>query len=337
MKKSTIEDVAARSGVSTATVSRVLSGSVPARPETRERVLSAARELDYRPSGVARALKRQETRTLGLLITDIANPFYPQIVRSVEEAAHERGYGIVLCNAADDPDRELAYLELLLERRVDGIIVASSRASRRMVEGFHRSAVPVVLVNSGAAGSGLPSIDTAHRHGARAGAEHLLKLGHRRIGHITAPSWNAAAAPRLAGVRDALRHSHLDPDELLVAEGDGHVEGGVRACGQLIAEGAVTAVSCYNDLSAIGALRALRSAGVRVPHDVSVVGFDDIEMASWTDPPLTTVRQPTARMGRWAVAQLIDPDSDGRAAPAVVHLEPELVVRGSTAPPQGTM
>jgi len=310
---------------------------VPARPETRERVLTAARELDYRPSGVARALKRQETRTLGLLITDIANPFYPQIVRSVEEAAHERGYGIVLCNAGDDPDRELAYLELLLERRVDGIIVASSRASRRMVEGFHRSAVPVVLVNSGAAGSGLPSIDTAHRHGARAAAEHLLHLGHRRIGHISAPGWNAAAAPRLAGVRDALRHAHLDADELLVAEGDGHVEGGARACGQLIAEGGVTAIACYNDLSAIGALRALRSAGLRVPRDVSVVGFDDIEMASWTDPPLTTIRQPTARMGRWAVAQLTDADSADRLEPAVVHLEPELVVRGSTAPPQGTM
>jgi DNA-binding LacI/PurR family transcriptional regulator len=331
--RATIEDVAARSGVSTATVSRVLSGSVPARPETRERVLSAARELDYRPSAVARALKRQETRTLGLLITDIANPFYPQIVRSVEEAAHERGYGIVLCNAGDDPDRELTYLELLLERRVDGIIVASSRASRRMVEGFHRSAVPVVLVNSGAAGSGLPSIDTAHRHGARTAAQHLLTLGHRRIGHITAADWNAAAGPRLAGVRDALRHAHLDPDELLVAEGDGHVEGGVRACGQLISEGGVTAMTCYNDLTAIGALRALRSAGLRVPRDVSVVGFDDIEMASWTDPPLTTIRQPTARMGRWAVAQLTDGDSAGPAEPAVVHLEPELVVRGSTAPP----
>lgn len=335
--RTTIGDVAARSGVSTATVSRVLSGSVPARPETRERVLAAARELNYRPSGVARALKRQETRTLGLLIADIANPFYPQIVAAIEDAAHERGYGIVLCNAGDDADRELAYLELLLERRVDGIIVASSRASRRIVDGLHRSAVPVVLVNSGAAGSGLPSIDTAHRHGARAAAEHLLALGHRRIGHITAPDWNAAAGPRLAGVRDALRHARLDADELLVAEGDGHVDGGVRACGQLLSEGGVTGITCYNDLSAIGAIRALRSAGLRVPRDVSVVGFDDIEMASWTDPPLTTVRQPTARMGRWAVARLTDPTADPNGAPAVVHLEPELVVRSSTAPPQGTV
>ncbi|MGH2382206.1 MAG: LacI family DNA-binding transcriptional regulator, partial [Candidatus Limnocylindria bacterium] len=118
----TIDDVAARSGVSTATVSRVLSGSVPARPETRERVLAAARDLDYRPSNIARALKRRETRTLGLVITDITNPFYPQIVQAVEAAAHERGYGIVLANGGDDPARELEHLDLLVERRVDGIV-----------------------------------------------------------------------------------------------------------------------------------------------------------------------------------------------------------------------
>lgn len=327
--KATIEDVAARSGLSTATVSRVLSGSVPARPATRERVLAAARELNYRPSGVARALKRQQTRTLGLLITDIANPFFPQVVRSIEAAAHERGYGIVLCNGGDDPKRELAHLELLLERRVDGIIVASSRATRRMVDLLHRSSAPVVLINSGAAGSGLPSIDAAHRRGARAAAEHLLTLGHRRLAHITAPSWNAAAAPRLSGVRDALRHASLDPDDLIVAEGDGHVDGGARACEQLIAEGAATGIVAYNDLTAIGALRALRHAGLHVPGEASVVGFDDIEMAAWTDPPLTTIRQPTEAMGRWAVERLLS----GATEAASVHLEPELVVRGSTAPP----
>nr|MBA2634883.1 LacI family DNA-binding transcriptional regulator [Chloroflexota bacterium] len=143
----TIDDVAARSGVSTATVSRVLSGSVPARPETRERVLAAARELDYRPSGIARALKLRETRTLGLVITDITNPFYPQVVRAVEAAAHARGYGIVLANGGDDPARELEHLDLLVERRVDGIVIASSRMTPRHAERLRAAAVPVVLVN----------------------------------------------------------------------------------------------------------------------------------------------------------------------------------------------
>jgi DNA-binding LacI/PurR family transcriptional regulator len=335
--RATIEDVAARSGVSTATVSRVLSGSVPARPETRERVLAAVRELDYRPSGVARALKRQETRTLGLLVTDLGNPFYPEVVRSVEEAAHDRGYGLVLCNADNDPRREIAYLDLLLERRVDGVIVASSRATRRHAAALSAVPLPVVLVNSGAAGSGLASIDTAHRLGARMAAEHLLRLGHRRFGHITAPPSNAAAGLRLRGVRDALRAAGLDADAMPISEGDGHVEGGDAAVAPLLVEG-VTGIVCYNDLTAIGALRALRTAVRQVPDEVSVVGFDDIEMAAWTDPPLTTIRQPVGEMGRLAVdwvANALSRPASAPDEPTAVHLEPALIIRGSTAPPPG--
>jgi LacI family transcriptional regulator len=329
--RSTIADVAARSGVSTATVSRVLSGSVPARPETRERVLAAARELAYRPSGVARALKRRETRTLGLLVTDLGNPFYPEVVRSIEEAAHERGYGLVLCNAADDPARELAYLDLLIERRVDGIIIASSRATRRHASVLASNPIPVVLLNSGAVGSGLPTIDTAHRRGARLAAEHVLALGHRRLGHISGPPSNAASGLRLRGLRDAMRASGLADDELRVAAGNGHVDGGAAAA-DLVRDGA-TAIVCYNDLTAIGALRTLRTAGLRLPDEVSVVGFDDIEMAAWTDPPLTTVRQPIGDMGRLSVGWLADALSraEPMLEPRVQHLAPNLVLRQSTA------
>jgi DNA-binding LacI/PurR family transcriptional regulator len=329
--RSTIADVAARSGVSTATVSRVLSGSVPARPETRDRVLAAARELAYRPSGVARALKRRETKTLGLLVTDLGNPFYPEVVRSVEAAAHERGYGLVLCNAADDPRRELAYLDLLIERRVDGIIIASSRATRRHASVLASSAIPVVLLNSGAVGSRLPTIDTAHRRGARLAAEHLVGLGHQRLGHISGPSANAASGQRLHGLRDALHAAGLADDALRIGPGNGRVDGGATAA-DLVRDG-VTAIACYNDLTAIGALRTLRTAGVRVPDDVSVVGFDDIEMAAWTDPPLTTVRQPIGDMGRLSVAWLADAlaREEPTLEPRVQHLEPRLIVRQSTA------
>ena len=333
--RATIDDVAARSGVSTATVSRVLSGSAPARPETRERVLAAARDLGYRPSGIARALKRQETRTLGLVITDITNPFFPQVVRAVEAAAHERGYGIVLADGADSPARELEHLDLLVERRVDGIMVASSRAMRRHATLLREIGVPVVLLNSGLV-EGLPSIDTSHRLGARLAANHLLGLGHRRIGHISAPRSNAAAADRLAGVRDAMRASGSGA-VLVVAEGDGHVEGGAGAGEQLATAHGCTGIVCYNDLTAIGALRGLRSAGRRVPADVSIVGFDDIDLAAWMDPPLTTVRQPTVAMGRWAVERLVRLATNAEPAepgePASVHLPPELIVRASTSPP----
>ena len=331
----TIDDVAARSGVSTATVSRVLSGSVPARPETRERVLAAARELDYRPSGIARALKRQETRTLGLVVTDITNPFYPQLVRAVEAAAHERGYGIVLANGGNEPARELEHLDLLVERRVDGIVIVSSLMTRRHAERLHGTAVPVVLVNDTVAGSGLPTVTTAHRHGARLATEHLIALGHRRIGHIGAPADQAASAQRRQGVRDALRAAALG--EPLIAIGDGGVAGGARAAEALIGSD-ITGIVAYNDLTAIGALRALRRAGIGVPETVSVVGFDDIDLAAWTDPPLTTIRQPTDALGRWAVEHLTDLLAghavDGLSPP--VLLEPTLVVRGSTAA-QGTV
>jgi DNA-binding LacI/PurR family transcriptional regulator len=328
--RATIDDVAARSGVSTATVSRVLSGSAPARPETRRRVLEAARELDYRPSGVARALKRQETRTLGLVITDITNPFYPQIVRAVEGAADARGYDVVLADGANDPERELEHIDRLVERRVDGIIVASSRMTRRHADRLHATAVPVVLVNDSVPRSGLPTVTTAHRLGARIATEHLVALGHRDIGHIGAPADQASAAQRRQGVREATRAAGLP--EPIVVDGDGDVAGGAATVGRLVAAG-VTGIVAYNDLTAIGALRALRRRRVAVPDRLSIVGFDDIEMAAWTEPPLTTIRQPTRTLGAWAVARLVGALTDEPNQPDRASLVPELVVRGSTAPP----
>jgi LacI family transcriptional regulator len=338
----TIVDVARRAGVSTATVSRVMSGAAVARPATRDRVLAAVRELDYSPSAVARALKRRETRTLGLLVTDIANPFFPLVVRAVEGEAHARGYGVVFGNAADDPERELAYLDLLLERRVDGLIVASARATRRHAERLARVPVPVVLLNSDAPGTGaLPSIATDHRLGGRLGAEHLLGLGHRSIAHVTAPIGHAAAAlDRRLGIGDAMRTAGIDPATLLVVDGGGTVEGGAAAVPALLsATPRPTAVIGFNDLTAIGLLRGFRAAGLRVPEDTSVVGFDDIELAAWTDPPLTTVRQPTEELGRWAVTRIADvlADAERPGGPSRVILEPTLVVRGTTAPPHGAV
>lgn len=323
----TIAEVASRAGVSTATVSRVLSGAANALPATRERVLAAVSELDYRPSGIARALKRRETRTLGLLVTDIGNPFYPLVARAVEAAAHELGYAIVLANGGNDPAREIAHLELLLERRVDGILVASSRVSRGHAARLRRAPVPVVLINS-IAGSELTAVATAHRRGTRLAAEHLVALGHRRIGYIGIPRGQGASTLRRAGVADALRGR----DPAVVVEGNGTVDGGDRSVEALLDAG-VTGIVAYNDLTAIGALRGLRRRGVAVPAEVSIVGFDDIEMASWTDPPLTTVRQPFEELGTWAVARVVAAIR-GRSVETVrALLAPELVVRGSTAVP----
>ena len=331
----TIGDVALRSGVSTATVSRVLSGAAEARPATRARVLAAVEALGYRPSAVARALKRQATHTIGLVITDIQNPYYPEIVRAVEDAARERGWLVLLCNAGEDPDRQRAELELLLERRVDGLILAASRIGRRHSEWLALAPVPVVLVNCRAPGDALASVRSDNRAGARAATRHLLELGHRRIGHVSASTRDPAVRERLTGIRDALRGSG-GAGSLPVTYGDGHVSGGERAaCELLAAHPDLTAILAYNDLTAIGVLRAVRASGRHVPADVSVVGFDDIDLAAWLDPPLTTVRQQKSTLGRWAVETLDALGSGRLGAPIPVRrLETPLVVRASTAAAQ---
>ena len=347
----TIGDVAERAQVSTATVSRVLSGIGRARPETEARVLAAAHDLDYRPSGVARSLKRRTTETLGLIVTDIENPYFPELVRAVEDAARDEGYAILLCNANDDPEREAGYLDLLVERRVDGLIIAASSLGGRHVDWLAAAPLPVVLINTTAADVDLPSIHSDNRAGSRLAAQHLLDLGHRRFGYLMPPQRNVDGPVRLAGVRDALDDAGLDPASVAIAAGAPLVGGGEAAMLELLDRAPdVTAVLAYNDLMAIGALRAVRRRGGSVPEDVSVVGFDDVALAAYVDPPLTTLSQSTAEMGYWAVASLAERlrprigGDDGADRPAagagrgagsapVVMLPVRLEVRGSTGPP----
>ena len=337
----TIRDVAARAGVSTATVSRVLAGVSPGRPGTRARILEAAAALDYRPSGVARSLKLRVTRTLGLIITDITNPFFPELVRSVEDAAQASGHALLLGNSVADPARELAYLELLAARRVDGLIIAAADVPERHGDWLARTSLPIVLVNGDSPDGRHPAAMSDNRGGGRLGAQHLLALGHRRLGLITVDEPDRAARDRADGIRDALRDAALDPGGLTIAAGGRHVSGGEAAMAALLArEPAPTAVLCHNDVMAIGALRAVRASGRRVPEDVSIVGFDDIDLAAYAEPPLTTVAQDTALLGRWGVETLVARIAAGPAAsparpPATVRMPTRLVVRRSTGAPPG--
>ena len=327
----TIADVAARAGVSTATVSRVLAGVGRARPETQARVLEAARALDYRPSEVARSLKRRSTQTLGLIITDIENPYFPQLVRSVEDAARASGFSVLLCNAADDPEREASYLDLLADRRVDGLIIAASSLGVRHMEWLSSPPIPVVLVNTAAPDVGLPAIMSDNEQGGRVATEHLLALGHRRFGYLLPPPRNVDAPERVAGVRSALVAAGCPPDALTTTVGEALVGGGERAAYDLLDRAPdTTAIVAYNDLMAIGALRALRRRGRRIPADASVVGFDDVAVAAYIDPPLTTIAQRTDEMGRRAVAQLTG-DGEG-IGPETIRLPVDLQVRESSGP-----
>lgn len=342
MGSPTIADVARRAGVSTATVSRVLSGVGRARPETHARVEAAARELGFRPSDVARSLKRRSTLTLGLIVTDIENPYFPQLVKAVEDAAIAEGYAILLCNADEDPEREASYLDFLVDRRVDGLIIAASTIGMRQGEWLAGAPLPVVLVNTAVDGDALPTIVSDNRGGGRTAAEHLLALGHRRFGYLMPPPRNLDAPERLAGVEAALSGSEdlgsRSQPTLAIGHGAPTVTGGQTAMTELLGgPDRPTAVIAYNDLMAIGAMRAIRTAGLGVPADISLIGFDDVAFAAFVEPALTTLRQETAEMGRWAVATLTarikgsDEDIAAGAGPrriVPVHLE----VRASTGP-----
>ena len=335
----TIGDVAARAGVSIATVSRVLNASGTTRPETRRRVLDAVSALAYRPSGPARALQGHATGMLGLIMTDIAQPFYTELARFVESEARQRGYTIMLANGAADNDREAAYLDLLAERRVDGILVASWGITARHVDWLVRAPVQVVLVSCEAPGIALPAIVAASRDGARQAAAHLIGLGHRRLAEIVGPSLSAATADRHAGVMEALEAAGIPAATLAVAPGGDVATGRVAAAGLLARDPRPTALLCYNDLVALGAMRAARDAGLRLPEDVSIVGFDDVALAELVHPPLTTVAQPIPEMAAWAVERLVAQivaRREGRDLPlgGAVRLPCRLVIRGSTSAPE---
>jgi DNA-binding LacI/PurR family transcriptional regulator len=332
----TIRDVADRAGVSTATVSRVLAGVGHPRPATATAVTQAAEALGYRPSGVARSLRLRRTRTLGLIVTDIQNPFFPELVQAADLAARGRDYSIILGSAAYDEHRAMHYLDLMVDRRVDGIIVASSQLSEDSRRWLVGSPVPAVVVNAEPTDLPVTMVISDNRGGARMAAEHLLALGHRRIAYVRGAASFTADGPRVEGFRAACRAAGLEEADTPECRGDGQVEGGERAAMELLARGdGVTAIACYNDMTAIGVLRALRAAGRRVPADVSVIGCDDIAAAAWVAPALTTVAQQKAEMGRIAVERLVAllEDPGLAAAPEVIRLPMVLRVRESTGPP----
>jgi LacI family transcriptional regulator len=330
----TIRDVAQRAGVSTATVSRVLAGIGNPKPDTSSAVLRAVEELDYRPSGVARSLRMKRTQTLGLIVTDIQNPFFPELVQAADLAARSLGYSIILGSAAYDSHRAMHYLDLMVDRRVDGLIIATSQLSDESTRWVAHSPVPVVVVNA------LPSTDievpviaSDNVQGARVAAEHLVSLGHRRVAFVRGSETYTQDTPRADAFRAACIAGGMADADVIEVRGNGVFEGGERAAIEIIERGHdVTAVACYNDITAIGVLRGLRSAGTRVPADISVIGFDDIDAASWTVPALTTVAQQKSEMGRLAVERVVAAlDDPERPIGAESHLLPMILrVREST-------
>lgn len=330
-----IKDIARLARVSHPTVSRALQNSPLVNPQTAARIRKIAAETGYRASAVARGLVTRRTRTIGLVVTTVADPFASEVVCGIEQTANDHGYAVFLADSHADAEREQKVVQSLAERRVDGIIVTSSRVGALYVPLLREMMVPIVLVNDQYPGDFVHSIMIGNREGMRSVAEHLIGLGHRRIAYLGDRFGYQSDTERFAGYRAALDAAKIPFEPELAVRGDGKPEGAVQAMNELLAAGdPPTAVCCYNDMSALGAMHSIRERGLRVPADISVAGFDDLFFAAYFDPPLTTVRQPMRRMGQLAMESLLKLMAGGDTM-AQIHVEPELVVRESTAAPKG--
>lgn len=328
-----IKDIARLARVSHPTVSRALQNSPLVKPQTAERIRKIAEEAGYRASAVARGLVMQKTRTIGLVVTTVADPFAGEVVCGVEDAANIHGYSVFLADSNTDPEREKKVVRELAERRVDGILVQSSRVGALYLTMLREMNVPIVLVNDQYPGEFVHSVMIANEPGMRAAAEHLIALGHRRIAFLGDRNGYQSDTERLAGYRVAMEAAGIAAMPELVVRGDGKPEAAAQAMETLLSLAEPpTAVCCYNDMSALGAVRAIRARGLRIPEDISVTGFDDLFFAAYMNPPLTTVHQPMRRMGRLAMESLIKLMA-GEASVNQIRIDAKLVERESTAPP----
>jgi DNA-binding LacI/PurR family transcriptional regulator len=332
----TIKDVAREAGVSVGTASQALRESPAVRDATRRRVQVVAKRLRYQPSALARGLVTRRTHTVGLLISDIANPFFIRAVRAIEDVAQENGYNVILCNTDEDAAKETQYLRVLMEKRVDGIILATTAGSRQMVRDVRWRRIPLVLFDRELPGVATDLVKVDGVTGGRLATEHLLRLGHRRIAIIHGPVVRSTGAERLQGYLDALRAAGLQPDPTLIREGNFKQESGRVLARQLLAlTPRPSALFCTNNLMTVGALQTLGEQGVRMPKDLSLIGYDDMEWWTLTHPPLTTVGQPVYELGREAMRLLLAQiEAPGRRRPQRVVLKPELLTRASCGPPR---
>ncbi|MFG1709594.1 LacI family DNA-binding transcriptional regulator [Nonomuraea sp. M3C6] len=320
----TIYDVAREAGVSAATVSRVLNGARTVDPAMVARVLTAVRELGYRPNAVARNLRRSRTTLWAVIISDIGNPFFTATVRGIEDVAQQAGYSVVLCNTDEDPAKEETYVAAALSEQMAGVIIASS-GSVKAAKSLLESPIPVVAIDRELPRGAVDTVVVDNEAGARTATEHLLGAGYQRIACITGPEGVSTADLRLRGYAGALS------GQPLVVRTDFREQGGYDAMASLLSSPErPDAVFVANNLMTVGALRCLAEHGVDVPGEMGLVGFDEIPWADLVRPSLTTVTQPTYELGRMAARLLVDRIATPSAKPATVVLPAELHPRQSS-------
>lgn len=333
-------DVARHAGVSSSTVSRVLNNTAPVRESVRTRVMSSVVELGYEPPP-SRPASHVSQSTIALLITDILNPFFPEIVRGVRDEARQDDLGLLLCDTAEDPQWERQALRMLTSRPVDGVIVCASRLATLDIITIHdRHKIPLVIVNRNVNHPGIPCVVVNFENATYRAGRHLLDLKHTRIAYLAGPDTTEASQARRHGLELALHEAGLRLQPELCPASFPSVDGGFQAMSALLAlppADRPTAVQAYNDVMALGALHAIRTHRLRVPEDISVVGFDDIAMAAHSNPPLTTIDQPKYRMGKLAM-RLLRQLMQGQmtVSDGYTLVESPLIVRESTAPLAGS-
>jgi LacI family transcriptional regulator, repressor for deo operon, udp, cdd, tsx, nupC, and nupG len=333
-----IHDVARLAEVSTATVSRALATPERVSPEARARVFEAIAKIGYIPNPAARSLRSQKSRMVLVVLPNIDNIFFSKILRGIEEALFEAGYGMIIGDLDGSPDKEARFADFTAAGQVDGALLLNGHLFGQSRDGKGPAAktnVPLVALCEAIPGAAIPQIEVDNRAAARRMTLYLASLGHRRIGYICGPAGNVLERERFRGYRDGLRDSGLVFDPELVWPGDYTLESGAKVGERIVTrEIRPSAVFSSSDEMAIGLMRTLSSAGLRVPDDMSVAGFDDIEFAAMVQPALTTVHQPRRELGRTGASVLITL-LQGRPAPERIRLRTELVVRASTGPWQG--
>lgn len=330
----TIRDVARVAGVSVTTAHRGLNGKDELGEQTRARVLAAAEQLNYVPSAAARTLVSGKSMTIGMIVTDNASPVYAGIVRGVEEAANAAGYGLLLCNSADDQERALSCLSMLRAKQVDGVLLTPVQTDQRDVDYLRAAGIPYVLLLRHFDDAGDDIVITNNEAAAYAATRHLLDLGHRDIAHIAGPAIVSSAQGRLAGYLRAMQEAGILINPAGVRHALYTVPGGYEAAlPVLVGSDRPTAILAGNDLQAVGVMKAARELGLRIPDDLALVGGDNIELAEFLDPPLTTFHQSAFEIGRNGAEILLDRVRGNDGEPRRVAFTPELIVRASSGGP----
>ena len=329
----TIKDIAARAGISYATVSRALNGKYGVSEETRSKVIAIAEEMGYRPNAIAQGLVNRSTKTVGLVIPDITSPFYPRVALGVEDTMLKAGYSVFLCNTSWKAQRERDYINQLVKNQVDGILVSSIASTAEEVEDLLPSRIPLVYLSSYPEGTDRSYVLLDNVLGADMAVSHLLSRGRRNIAFIGSAQEPHSLSDRLNGYRKALRRAGLKPRDDLMNLGEFQEHSGYEAIRGMIDAGSIPdGVFAENDLIAMGVVQGVLDSGYRVPEDISVIGFDDIAIASHRDIQLSTIHQPRYRIGQFAAEIMIEHllgDPEDRKVERRI-LQPELMVRRSS-------